>query len=761
MSELSPLIIDLALILMCAGLTTLIFKRLKQPLVLGYIVAGFIASPHMPYTPSVQDTNDIKLWADIGVIFLLFALGLEFSFKKLMKVGGTAIIAACSVILVMIVLGVLVGMSFGWDRMDCIYLGGMLAMSSTTIIYKAFDDMGLRQQRFAGLVLSVLILEDILAIVLMVMLSTLAVSQNFEGMEMVQSVVKLVFFLVLWFVVGIYIIPTFLKRVRKWMSAETLLVVAVGMCFLMVVLAAEAGFSAAFGAFMMGSILAETVEAESIEKLVAPVKDLFGAIFFVSVGMMVDPAMIVEYKIPIIVITLTILLGQSILGSGSFVLAGQPLKVAMQCGFSLTQIGEFAFIIASLGVSLNVTSDFLYPIVVAVSVITTFTTPYMIRLSVPAYNWASKRIPSKWMGLLEHYSIHSHTTVNQENNWRKFLKAVFRMMLVYCIVTVATIAICTQFITPFLLAWLPRQWGDLVGMVITILAISPFLRAIMVKKNHSVEFQALWRDNRFNRAPLVSIILLRIVLAVCFVMYVISAYYHASAALAGGAAIVLVLLMIYSRWLKKHSIVMERTFMQNLNLRDRYEEYRGEKQPEYVGHLLSHDLHLSDFDIPADCAWAGQTLKELNMGRVYGVHVASILRGSRRINIPGGDERIYPNDRLQVIGTDEQLATLGKAMSRLEEETKDNEQQNWEHQEMRLKQFIIDADSPFLDKSIRHSGIRNQYNCLIVGIEKADGTLMSPDADEVLHQGEVIWVVGEEKDVAHLLDKTKEKANEQ
>ncbi len=760
MSELSPLIIDLALILMCAGLTTLIFKRLKQPLVLGYIVAGFIASPHMPYTPSVQDTNDIKLWADIGVIFLLFALGLEFSFKKLMKVGGTAIIAACSVILVMIVLGVLVGMSFGWDRMDCIYLGGMLAMSSTTIIYKAFDDMGLRQQRFAGLVLSVLILEDILAIVLMVMLSTLAVSQNFEGMEMVQSVVKLVFFLVLWFVVGIYIIPTFLKRVRKWMSAETLLVVAVGMCFLMVVLAAEAGFSAAFGAFMMGSILAETVEAESIEKLVAPVKDLFGAIFFVSVGMMVDPAMIVEYKIPIIVITLTILLGQSILGSGSFVLAGQPLKVAMQCGFSLTQIGEFAFIIASLGVSLNVTSDFLYPIVVAVSVITTFTTPYMIRLSVPAYNWASKRIPSKWMGLLEHYSIHSHTTVNQENNWRKFLKAVFRMMLVYCIVTVATIAICTQFITPFLLAWLPRQWGDLVGMVITILAISPFLRAIMVKKNHSVEFQALWRDNRFNRAPLVSIILLRIVLAVCFVMYVISAYYHASAALAGGAAIVLVLLMIYSRWLKKHSIVMERTFMQNLNLRDRYEEYRGEKQPEYVGHLLSHDLHLSDFDIPADCAWAGQTLKELNMGRVYGVHVASILRGSRRINIPGGDERIYPNDRLQVIGTDEQLATLGKAMSRLEEETKDNEQQNWEHQEMRLKQFIIDADSPFLDKSIRHSGIRNQYNCLIVGIEKADGTLMSPDADEVLHQGEVIWVVGEEKDVAHLLDKTKEKANE-
>ncbi len=750
MSELSPLIADLALILTCAGITTLIFKRLKQPLVLGYIVAGFIASPHMPYTPSVQDTSDIKLWADIGVIFLLFALGLEFSFKKLMKVGGTAIIAACSIILSMIVLGVLVGMSFGWQRMDCIYLGGMLAMSSTTIIYKAFDDMGLRQQRFAGLVLSVLILEDILAIVLMVMLSTLAVSQNFEGVEMVQSVVKLVFFLILWFVVGIYIIPTFLKKVRRLMSSETLLVVSIGMCFLMVVLAAEAGFSAAFGAFIMGSILAETIEAESIEKLVAPVKDLFGAIFFVSVGMMVDPAMIVEYKWPIIVIILTIILGQSILGSGSFVLAGQPLKVAMQSGFSLTQIGEFAFIIASLGVSLKVTSDFLYPIVVAVSVITTFTTPYMIRLSVPTYNWINSRIPKKWLNLIDHYSVRSHTTVNQETNWRRFLKAVLRMMLIYIIVIIATIFICTNFITPLLMTILPDTWGHMLGMLITILAISPFLRAIMVKKNHSVEFQALWRDNRFNRAPLLSIILLRIVVAVFIVMYVISTYYPASAAIAAGAAIILVLLMIYSRRLKKQSIIIERTFIQNLRVRDQYEEYIGEKQPEYASHLLSHDMHLSDLEIPEDFIWAGKTLRELNLGHIYGVHVASILRGKKRINIPGADEQIFPNDKLQIIGTDEQLEKLSKEIEKIsaQQSTKDA----WEEPEMSLKQFIIDKNSKFLGKTIRNSGIRNIYNCLVVGLEREDGTLISPDIDEPMKEGEVVWVVGEEDDVKKLLE---------
>ena len=362
MSELTPLISDLALILICAGVMTLLFKKLKQPLVLGYIVAGFVCSPHFAFTPSVVDSANINTWSEIGVIFLLFALGLEFSFKKLMKVGGSAIMSACTIIFCMIMVGIFTGWLFDWKRMDCLFLGGMLAMSSTTIIYKAFDDMGLRQQRFAGLVLSILILEDILAIVLMVILSTLAVSQNFEGGEMVYSILKLVFFLTLWFVVGIYLIPLFLKKARPLMSNETLLIVSLAMCFGMVYGAASVGFSPAFGAFVMGSILSETLDSEHIEKLVSPVKDLFGAIFFVSVGMMVDPTMIVEYRYPIIALVIAVILGQTIFGTLGVLLSGQPLKIAMQSGFSLTQIGEFAFIIASLGVSLHVTSNFLYPI---------------------------------------------------------------------------------------------------------------------------------------------------------------------------------------------------------------------------------------------------------------------------------------------------------------------------------------------------------------------------------------------------------------
>ena len=747
MSELAPLISDLALILICAGVMTLVFKRLKQPLVLGYIVAGFLASPHFTLTPSVIDTASIHTWSEIGVIFLLFALGLEFSFKKLVKVGGTAIIAACAIIFSMIMIGMTVGWAFGWKSMDCLYLGGMLAMSSTTIIYKAFDDLGLRQQRFAGLVLSILIIEDILAIVLMVLLSTVAVSQNFEGGEMVYSIGKLVFFLILWFVVGIYLIPIFLKRSKKLVSNETMLILSLAMCFGMVVLASKVGFSPAFGAFIMGSILAETVEAETIEKLVAPVKDLFGAIFFVSVGMMVDPAMIVEYIGPIITITLAILLGQTIFGTCGVILSGQPLKVAMQCGFSLTQIGEFAFIIAALGVSLNVTSSFLYPIVVAVSVITTFLTPYMIRLAVPAYQVVEKKMPEKWKLMLERYTAGSQT-VNSESHWKNLLMAIVRIVAIYMVLCIAVILLSLHFIMPLFRMVLPEFWAKLADVVFMVVCVSPFLRAIVMKKNHSIEFQALWQDNRFNRAPLLATIVVRMILAIGVIVFIIKSLFDISMLLSIGIGALLVVLMMVSRRLKKRSIIMERTFIQNLNIRDTHDEFKGKKRPKYEGHLLSRDLHLSDFDIPADSLWAGHTLNELNLGKKYGVHVASIIRGLHRINIPGANIRLFPGDTIQVIGTDAQLTEFSRQVERVSNAAEENE---IEKREMHLKQFVVDGKSPFLNTTIKESGIRNMFRCLVVGVEKEDGNLLSPEANMLLEAGDVVWVVGEKEDVYHLV----------
>lgn len=745
MSELAPLISDLALILLCAGIMTLVFKRLKQPLVLGYIVAGFLASPHMPFTPSVMESASVKVWADIGVVFLLFALGLEFSFKKIVKVGGPAVIAACTVIFCMILLGVAVGSAFGWGKMDCLFLGGMIAMSSTTIIYKAFDDLGLRKQQFTGLVLSVLILEDILAIVLMVMLSTMAVRHNFEGTQMLESVAKLLFFLILWFVVGIYLIPLLLKKCRRLMSDETLLIVALAMCFGMVVLAAHTGFSPAFGAFIMGSILAETVEAEHIERLVTPVKDLFGAIFFVSVGMMVDPAMIVAYAVPILVITLAVIAGQALFGTLGVLLAGQPLKTAMQCGFSLTQIGEFAFIIASLGVSLGVTGHFLYPIVVAVSVITTFLTPYMIRLAGPASEYVDAHLPERWKSFLARYASGGHT-VNHESLWRKLIVALLRITVVYSIVCVAIVALSFRFLVPLCRESLPGVWGGLVAACVTVLCLAPFLRAIMIKKNHSVEFTTLWKADRSNRAPLVATIVLRVLLVMGFLVFVLSGLFQISVGLMVGIAFLLVGLMVVSRQLKRQSILIERRFFQNLRSRDMRAEYLGEKKPQYAGRLLSRDLHLADYTLPGEAAWAGRTLAELNFGRAYGVHVVSILRGQKRINIPGASVRLFPADRLQVIGTDAELSAFGEAMaqaSRLDDDVVENS-------EMILRQFRIEADSPFLGRNIRESGIRDRYRCLVAGVEREENVLRAPDPNEPFLEGDVVWIVGESTDVYRL-----------
>ena len=747
MSELAPLIADLALILICAGVMTLIFKKLKQPLVLGYIVAGFIASPHFALTPSVMDAESIHVWSDIGVIFLLFALGLEFSFKKIVKVGGPAIIAALTIIFGMMVLGFMVGSAFGWSKMDALFLGGMICMSSTTIIYKALDDLGLAKKKFAGLVMSILILEDILAVVLMVVLSTVAVSSNFEGGELVYSILKLVFFLVLWLLVGIYLIPLILRKTRKLMNDETLLVVSLGLCFLMVVVAAKTGFSAAFGAFIMGSILAETLEAEHIEHLVKPVKDLFGAIFFVSVGMMVDPAMIVQYWLPILIITLTVIVGQSFFATVGVLLSGQPLKTAVQSGFSLTQIGEFSFIIASLGVALGVTSNFLYPIVVAVSVITIFLTPYMIRLAEPAYGFIYKHLPGKFRTMLDSYAEASEPVVGKESLWKKYLGAVGQTVLIYGILCIAVCILGFQLLLPLADKWIPGIWSHIAVAVVILLGLAPFLRAILVKKNKSEEFKALWAANPANRAPLAASVAIRFVIVMGFIFYVLARLFHISILLILVLALAVVAYLMFSNITKKYSRRLEETFMTNLRSREMRAEYLGEKKPEYASRLLDKDLHLADFDIPAEVEWAGVTLHELKLGQRFGVHIVSIIRGNRRLNIPNAGERIFPQDRIQVIGTDTGLEAFGAELQRCQTTLPED----FQEEEMILRRLSIGAESPFLGKALKDSGIRNHYKCLVAGIERPDGTLHIPDASLPLEEGDNLWIVGEKKDVEVLL----------
>lgn len=560
---------DLALILICAGIMTLLFKSLKQPIVLGYIVAGFLASPNMPYMPSVSDMHGIHLWSEIGVVFLLFALGLEFSFKKILKMGAAPIVAAIAIILGMMYVGSLTGHLFGWSDMDCIYLGGMLAMSSTTIIFKAFDDMGLRQKHFAGLVLSVLIIEDILAIVLMVMLSTLAVSKEFEGTQMLTSILQLGFFLVLWFVVGIYFIPLFLRKAKPLMNEETLLITALALCFGMVVFASAVGFSAAFGAFVMGSILAETVEAQQIEHLVAPVKNLFGAIFFVSVGMMVDVTLIIEYIVPILCIIAAIMLGQTILSTCGFLLSGQSLKTAMQCSFSLTQIGEFAFILATLGTSLHVTSDFLYPIVVAVAVFTTFTTPYMIRLAEPAYNVVARLLPAKWIAKMESTAsggVKEPDTNEMRQLWRTEFKRYVLIMLINSVLCVAIIAIMYYYGATLILNMLPQPWSLIAIAFVTLFFCSPFIWALLRRGAESENVNKLWDEgSSVERIKITALSILRLAIGAAFIAFIIGNTLPMIGMYGIFAVIAITFFIFISPYSKKRSDLLTKTFTENLN----------------------------------------------------------------------------------------------------------------------------------------------------------------------------------------------------
>lgn len=752
MAEIPFLVKDLALILMVAGIVTIIFKKLKQPLVLGYIVAGFLVSPHMPYTMSVIDETDIKTWADIGVIFTLFSLGLDFSFKKIVKMGASPIIATIVIVFSMMMLGISIGHGFGWSKMDCIFLGGMLAMSSTTIIYKAFDDMGLRQQKFAGMVMSVLILEDILAIVMMVMLSAIAGGNNPDGEQMIGSVIKIAFFLVLWFIVGIFAIPLFLRSVRKLINNETLLIVALGLCCGMAVLSTKVGFSSAFGAFVMGSILAETIEAEKIIKLVEPVKNLFGAIFFVSVGMLVDPKILIEYAIPILALVGSILIGQAIFGTFGFLLGGESLKSAMRCGFSMAQIGEFSFIIASLGLSLGVISNYLYPVVVAVSVITTFLTPYMIRLATPTYQVMEKHLPKRLINILNHFAM-SHPSTTQQSKWKSLLRQMLINTVAYSILTAAVVALMFTFVLPFTRSlfpgWKLHWYANAITGILTLVLIAPFLRAIIMKKNHSNEWKRLWVESSINRIPLLFTIVVRFVIALAFIFYICNYLTRFTDALMIIIGIAVVSLMIASRWTKKRSIKMERLFIHNLRSRDIMAQVNGEKKPLYEGHLLDRDIHISDFDVPEDSSWGGKTLKELHLRERFGVDMSSIMRGSQRLNIPNGDTVIFPGDKLQVIGNDDQLQKFATALST----DLIPEDLEIEKREMKLRQLIISGKSEFCGKSLLESGIRDKYNCMVVGLEEGQENLTKIAPTRTFEKGDILWIVGEESDLQKIMER--------
>ena len=751
MEEGVHLVSDLALILISAGIMTLIFKKLKQPLVLGYIVAGFLIGPHFSFFPTVIEEAAISEWSEIGIIFLLFGLGLEFSFKKLFTVGSTSFITAGCEIILTFFIGMLVGYLMNWSITECIFLGGMLSMSSTTIVIKAFDDLKLKNEKFADIALVVLIIQDLVAILMLVLLPTIAMGKNFSGSDMIFSILKMIFFLVLWFLIGIFVFPTFFKHAKKLMNDETLLIFSIGLCFGMVALATYTGFSSAFGAFVMGSILGETIEGEHIEHNLKSVKDLFGAIFFVSVGMMVDPIIIADYWLPILILSLITIFGKTFVSAFGVIIAGKSLKIALQTGFSLAQVGEFAFIIATLGNSLGVMKPEIYPIIVAVSVITTFTTPYGIRLAAPMAEAIDKRLPEK---LKKRYEIYSQrqNSVNLESDWKKLIKYYVKRIIIYGIILIAITLAAIKWLYPFMIDKLDGLHPILIGsinFIITAIVMAPFIRGLIVqKKSIRPTVLKLWNDNRFNRGGIVAFTMLRYFIAVAVVTFALFKTFTWNAWVLILLAIAMVIILLLSRGTLKRFSRIEDTFMENLNSKENEEADKRPIRKSIKENLSEHDIQIMPYIVSESSELVGKRIKELNLRQQYGINIVKITRGKRNINIPSGDEMIFPFDRILTFGTDKQQKEFAEYMKK--QETLDVEAEEVDkNTDISLESFVVEVNSPINGKSLRECGARD-LGCMIVGIDHGIESTMNPDPSFVFETDDVVWIVGKKENIKKL-----------
>lgn len=730
------LISDLAFILILGAVTTLLFKILKQPVVLGYIVAGFLASPNFTYIPSVTTDSNIEFWAQIGIIVLLFSLGLEFSFKKLVNAGGSAVVTALIIVSGMLATGYTIGQLLGFTSINSLFLGGMLSMSSTTIIIKAFNDMGLKQKKFASLVFAVLIVEDLFAVLMMVVLSSIAINNSVEGGEMLFSVSKLVFFLVIWFLVGVFVLPTLLNRARPFLNSETLLIVSMGLCLGMAVFSVTCGFSLALGAFVMGSILAGTSFAERIEHVVTPIKDLFGSVFFISVGMMVKPDIIVEYWWPILILSIVVISGMIIFGTAGMLATGQTLRVAIESGFSLTQIGEFAFIIASLGMSLGVLNPTIYPIVVAVSVITTFTTPYFIRMADPFYKLLVKHLPPKLSFLIDRYSNKASTESETVTLWRSVIRRYLWRIMLYSIILVAISLISLKFVLPWMCGF-SAVWGRLLTAVGTIFAMSPFLLALSLPASKRVERERLVSTNARFDLPLHVMTAIRFVIAVGFVVYLLSSIYSRTVGWTFGLVVFLVIMLFFSQKLRRQMRQLETRFLDNLYERDLRRTGRNNN--------LVSNMHLAFLNVGYDCPFVGERLMDSDLRNNYGVNVASIQRGSNIIMVPGGQARIFPGDVLGVIGTDEQIQNIIPVV----EANDSAEIPSSPSSDIKLSNVQLSDNSPLVGKTTRTADLRGAHKMMLVNIQRGD-EFLPPDGTTEFRPHDILWLVGNPRNIAAL-----------
>ena len=739
MSAEISLVTQLAIILIAAGIFTIISKALKQPLILGYIVAGFLVGPHLGLFPQFSP-DDVHVWSELGIIFLLFGLGLEFNFKKLLNVGSAALVSALTICIGMLIVGVTTGSLMKWSMIESIFLGGMLSMSSTTIIIKAYDDLGIKQAQHSPLVFGLLVVEDLLAVLLMVLFSTIAVSNRFSGLDMLLSLGKLVSFLILCFLVGIFVIPTLLKRAKNYLSDEILLLISVGLCFLLVIIANYAGFSSAIGAFLMGSILSSTVEGESISKITVNIKNLFGAIFFVSVGMMVDPSVIVQYWPIILILTIVAMTGILIFSTAGVLLAGRSLDTALHVGFSLPQIGEFSFIIAGLGCSLGVLRDFIYPVIISVSVITTFTTPYMIKAADPVSGWLHRKLPVNVLNFLnKRANDESKKSGAEMNLFKEFLKKYSVRLIIYSLLIYVILLAAKDYLPVLAEKIMPNinlRLRNLIEVATTLLVLFPFLFGLT---STGPELKTIIRKlalkDQKMRLPIIAFTLLKINLAVIFILAAIQIFTEIPGWM---TALIFNLFVILFLWrnirTKSHSSLEDR-FFSNLNAKENLERTKAPVASLMTKKMEGHDVKIEKVSVSPDFGLAGKKLSEMPFRSCSGANIIKIQRGSKNILIPNGDEMIMPGDILLAVGTEEQIQRFNEIM---DENTVSVPAQK---ENFTVEEIVLDSNSSLTGKKLGETGMRAS-GCMVIEAQRNGRIVTNPNSDFIFEEGDIIWLAG-------------------
>ena len=778
-----PLITDLALILIAAGITSVVCRKFKLPILLGYIIAGVLTGPHVSLLPNVHDMQNIETWSEIGVIFLLFALGLEFNFKSLMKVGKSGSITVAFIVFGMMAATISVGHFLDWSLNTSIFMGGILCISSTMVIVKAFEELNLKGKHFTNIVYGVEIMEDIVGILLMVILSTIAISgSSGDGGQLVQKIsttsMRVVFFLVLWFVGGIFLVPTLLRKLKKYLDDEIIMTISLALCLGMVMLAERSNLSTALGAFTIGSILGATTEAQRIEHLMTPIKNLFGAIFFVSVGMMVVPSSILEHWPTLLLLLGIELLFNPILGTIGVFVSGKSLHDALNAGACFGQIGEFSFIIAKLGVSLAVLDEFTYPIVITISAITMITTPYVMRFSEKLVGPVSKLLPERLK-----YRIEGERESEGKGPSRRsvMIKHFVAETFILSMLLLGVVTFMHGFVDPNLRDFIAKHWDDVDAafisqvacMVVTLIAMTPFLSALILRRNklNRAFMIVLLRGGSEN--ILLTLQILRVVVAAGFIAFALSMgspFPLWVDAIVGTALLIFVMRfeLVFMNYVR-----LERQFLLNYNEVELSEQENSTQVDDAESldsltelpavNLFSSDFSVGTYKIDESSPFRDKSLIDLNLRAEHNLFIIRIERvEDPDVNIPVGQEILRIGDTIDIIGRTADLAALSRApydipakeihMCGIRQYSREMQERRSSAANLRCLCIPIHAKSGFAGKTLRTSGIGRNTRCLVIGIETCGRVEMNPNPDVVIAPNSRLWVIGESDDLAVLLE---------